>query len=110
MFIISHDVPSKLNTCIITFDTVMSLATMKVTFYKSFLCPRCHMAGKHLRKIAAQDPSLEITEIDVTATPLKCLRNGTLAIPALHVEGKILKGVYLSKKQIEDFLKQFNTN
>jgi glutaredoxin-related protein len=82
---------------------------MKITFYKSFLCPRCHMAEKYLREIAEQNPSLDITTVDVTATPLKSLRDGTLAIPALHVEGKTLKGVYLSKKRIEDFLEQFQT-
>lgn len=83
---------------------------MKIIFYKSFLCPRCRMAEKYLREIAAQDPSLDITTVDVTATPLQSLRDGTLAIPALHVGDKTLKGIYLSKKRIEDFLEQFQTS
>lgn len=82
---------------------------MKITFYKSFLCPRCHMAEKHLREIAEQNPSLDVTTVDVTATPLQSLRDGTLAIPALHVEGQTLKGIYLSKKRIENFLEQIQT-
>ena len=82
---------------------------MKITFYKSFLCPRCHMAEKYLREIVEQNPSLDVTTVDVTATPLQSLRDGTLAIPALHVDGKTLKGIYLSKKRIEQFLEQFQT-
>lgn len=67
------------------------------------------MAEKHLREIAEQNPSLDVTTVDVTATPLQSLRDGTLAIPALHVEGQTLKGIYLSKKRIENFLEQIQT-
>ena len=68
------------------------------------------MAGKYLREIAAQDPSLDITTVDVTVTPLKSLRDGTPAIPALQVKDTPLKGLVLGKQRIEKFLEQFQTS
>ena len=79
---------------------------MKITFYHSFLCPRCAVARKNLREIAGQRPDLEIAEIDITGKPLAYWRQGIKLIPALEINGKFLSGVFLSKKRIQMFIDQ----
>lgn len=79
---------------------------MEIKFYRSLLCPRCYMAGRYLREIAGEDPTLSITEIEFTTQPITSWRRGIHMIPALQIEGQILCGIYLSKIQIMDFVQQ----
>ena len=79
---------------------------MKVTFYKQALCPRCHMAGKHLKKLLKQTDGFVLEEVDMMAQPLRSWRDGVRMIPAIKVEDDILSGIYLSKSPIERFLKK----
>lgn len=79
---------------------------MRITFYHSFLCPRCSMAGKKLRSIAEEQPDLEIAEIDITAKPFSFWRQGIRLIPALEMNGRFLSGVFLTKQRIQKFIDQ----
>ncbi len=83
---------------------------MEVTLYRSFLCPRCYMAARHLRSIAGNDPSLQITEREVGSHPVRIWRQGIRMIPALQIGRQTLSGIYLSKKQIESFIKHSKLN
>lgn len=79
---------------------------MKITLYRSLLCPRCHMAGKYLHEIAGEDPTLSIKEIEVTTHPIKIWQQGIRLIPALQIEQQTLSGLYLTKKQIKNFIQR----
>ncbi len=80
---------------------------MQITLYRSFLCPRCYLAKKHLLEIAGQHSNITIKEIDIMTHPLKTWQDGIRLIPALKVKDKILSGVLLNKKQIITFIDQF---
>lgn len=77
---------------------------MKVTFYKQVLCPRCHMAGKHLQNLLKQSDDFMLEEVDILAQPLRSWRDGVRMIPAIRVGDDILSGVYLSRTAIKKFI------
>ena len=79
---------------------------MEITLYRSLLCPRCHMAGKYLREIVGEDPTLMIREVEVTTQPIKIWQQGIRLIPTLQVGQQTLSGIYLTKKQIKNFIHQ----
>jgi glutaredoxin len=78
---------------------------MKITFYGSTLCPRCHFAHKILLEIAHDNRKIEIAEIDVVAHPLKTWSDGIRIFPALKIGDAILSGIFLSRKKVETFIK-----
>lgn len=82
---------------------------MNITLYKSSLCPRCHMASKHLSTYVKQNNSVTITEVDVVIHPLHAWKEGIRFIPAIKIDDRILCGVYLSRHQIESFILQAKT-
>lgn len=78
---------------------------MKIKFYGSFLCPRCFMACRFLKELSKDSKGITIEEIDVLQHPKKTWHAGIRMIPALQVGDKILSGSYLTKKRIQNFLK-----
>lgn len=79
---------------------------MHIILYKSFSCPRCHMARKHLKEITKMDDSITISEIEILHHPLQTWQEGIRMIPALKIENKLLSGLYLGRKMIEDFINE----
>ena len=77
---------------------------MLIIFYKSKLCPRCFIAGKHLQAVCANDPHIQIEEVELLTSPLRTWRDGIRMVPALKVGDTILSGIYLSHEVITDFV------
>lgn len=77
---------------------------MQIIFYKSNLCPRCAMAGRHLRALSAENPDFDVEEVDIITSPRRAWRDGIRMVPALRVGEKVLSGLYLSRETIIDFL------
>ena len=53
---------------------------MKITFYRSSLCPRCHAARKTLFALKEGIKDLEIEEVDVFLHPLQSWKEGVRLI------------------------------
>lgn len=79
---------------------------MKVTLYKSSLCPRCHFTRKTLEHLAAERDDIVIEYVDILASPQRTLRDGIRMIPALVCGEHRLSGIWLGEDQIKIFLKQ----
>lgn len=77
---------------------------MLVTFYKSALCPRCHLARKYLLEIISADPGIQLQEIDVMTAPRQSWNDGIRMIPALKIDNRIFSSLFLSKSAITDFI------
>ena len=77
---------------------------MKVTFYGSALCPRCHFAHKMLLEILGSNTEIEVEQIDVLLHPLKTWSDGIRLFPALKTGNRILSGIVLGKKAMETFI------
>ena len=77
---------------------------MKITFYGSSFCPRCHFARKVLLEMAHGNRKIEIEEIDVVAHPLRTWSDGIRIFPALKTDTTILSGIFLSRKKIATFI------
>lgn len=77
---------------------------MPLILYKSALCPRCAAAARALKKLAADDPSLLVEEVDILAAPRRAWRDGIRMIPALKDGNRLLSGLFLSEKAIADFI------
>lgn len=79
---------------------------MTIIFYRSRLCPRCHMAGKALRELTQNRPELIIEERELFLQPFQALHDGITMIPALKIGDQKLSGIYLSKDNISRFLQE----
>ncbi|MBC8318262.1 MAG: hypothetical protein H8E41_10180 [Desulfobulbaceae bacterium] len=62
------------------------------------------LVGRELRKIQEEHPDIEVEEIDVVANPLKSWQDGIRMIPTLVRGEQKLSGIFLSAKEIRDFL------
>ena len=82
---------------------------MKITLYRSNLCPRCYLARKYLREVVGDDSDVQIEEVDILGSPQRCLHDGIRMVPALVVDRNKLSGVFLSKKTIEAFITRHQT-
>ena len=78
---------------------------MQVTLYKTFLCPRCFLAGRALRQLRREFPELTIETVEVSRNPLRAWRDGVRMVPAVICNGKILSGVILTSATLRDFLR-----
>ncbi len=78
--------------------------SMKITVYKSSLCPRCYAAGKALQQLTADRSDIDLEYVDILTAPRRLLHDGIRMIPALKAGDRILSGVYLTKKSIAEFL------
>lgn len=77
---------------------------MKITLYKSSLCPRCYLARKSLEQLLAADPDIELECVDILISPRRALQDGIRMVPAIKAGDRLLSGVYLDKKAIAAFL------
>lgn len=77
---------------------------MVVTLYKSALCPRCHMAHKHITEALQNEPDMTLTTVDVVSSPRKTWNDGIRMIPAIKIENEVLSALYLSKEEIKNFI------
>lgn len=81
---------------------------MQIIFYKSSLCPRCHRARKHLSELLNEYSGHDLEIVDILSEPLRSWQDGIRMIPAITAGNKKLSGVYLTRKNIADFLAQTN--
>ena len=81
---------------------------MRITLYKSFLCPRCYLAKRYLTEIAATDPTITFEEVDILASPGRAWKERIRMIPALKVDNRIKSGLYLNKETILNFITNKN--
>ena len=82
---------------------------MKITLYRSWLCPRCYMAKKYLGEIRKLYPALEIEEVDCLSQPARAFRDGIRMIPAVKIGEAQLSGLYLTKAQLNSFIDRHST-
>ena len=78
---------------------------MQVILYKSFLCPRCFLAGRALRKLRGEFPELTIETVDATRNPLRTWQAGVRMLPTVTCNGKSISGLLLSTDTLRDFLR-----
>lgn len=78
---------------------------MKVTLYKTALCPRCFLAGRALRQLRHEFPDLTIETVEVTRYPLRAWQDGVRMLPTVTYQGKTLSGLILSTAALRDFLR-----
>jgi hypothetical protein len=79
---------------------------MRIIFYKSKLCPRCYVAGKHLLALCSTIPDLQVEEVEILTSPLRAWQDGIRMVPALKVGDAVLSGMYLSQESITNFVAQ----
>ena len=77
---------------------------MKITLYKSSLCPRCYLAKKHLQAITSGQTDVEIEEVDILLSPGRAWSDGVRMIPTLKIGNELLTGVIVKREAIEDFI------
>lgn len=77
---------------------------MHISFYRSALCPRCHLAKHYLAEITSQNPGIAVEYIDIATAPLRTWKDGIRMIPALKIDTLILSGLFLSRDNIADFI------
>jgi len=77
---------------------------IELTFYHSFLCPRCHRSRKALLRVLADHPEIRLREMDVSLHPIMAMREGIRMFPACRIEDRILSGFLLSEKGIRSFI------
>ncbi len=85
-------------------------AIMRIIFYKSKLCPRCYVAGKHLLALCSKIPDLQVEEVELLTSPLRTWQDGIRMVPALKIGDVVLSGIYLSQESITDFVAQMTGN
>ncbi len=56
---------------------------MKITYYKSLVCPRCLSTNRLVARLRAEHPEIEIEEIEVLAHLPQTVRDGVLMLPTL---------------------------
>lgn len=61
---------------------------MKITYYKSLICPRCIPTNRLLARVRREHPEIEIEEIEVLTHVGRTLRDGVMMIPTLIVGAK----------------------
>lgn len=76
----------------------------KITLYRSRLCPRCKMAGKHLHELQEELGTFTIDEVDILTNPSRTWQAGIRMIPALKTDNRVLSGLYLTKQAIRAFV------
>jgi glutaredoxin len=79
---------------------------MKITLYRSSLCPRCLFTRKILMEIIHRNKAIEVEEIDILAHPLKAWSDGVRIFPALKIGNRILSGVFLGREKMETFINE----
>lgn len=79
---------------------------MKITLYKSSLCPRCHVTRKTLEQLVAERDDLELELVDILASPGRTASDGIRMIPAVACGEHRLSGVWLGRDRLKRFIDQ----
>jgi glutaredoxin len=58
---------------------------MKITYYKSLVCPRCISTNRLIARLRREHPEIEIEEIEVLTNLTRALRDGVMMLPTLIV-------------------------
>jgi hypothetical protein len=61
------------------------LIPMKITYYKSLVCPRCIPTGRLIARVRREHPEIEIEEIEVLTNLPRTLADGVMMIPTIVV-------------------------
>lgn len=61
---------------------------MKITYYKSRICPRCIPTNRLIARLRREHPEIEIEEIEVLTHPARALQDGVMMLPTLIVDEK----------------------
>jgi hypothetical protein len=77
---------------------------MKITLYKSAICPRCILAQMTLNSIAKTRTDLEIETVDVLTNFKRYQEDQIGMFPAIKYQDKILQGVLLTPSSIKNFI------
>ena len=75
-----------------------------VTFYHSFLCPRCQAAGLWLGQLLSEFPDLRIEKVEFLTGRGRAAQDGVRAIPTLVAGDQRLSGFFLTKGRLRSFL------
>jgi glutaredoxin len=79
---------------------------VKITLYRTALCPRCKKVEQTLHQMMPEFPDLDLDIVEVATRPIESFRAGVRMIPALKCEEEILSAVFLDETRIRDFLEQ----
>ncbi len=77
---------------------------IKLTFYHSVVCPRCHYTGIVLRAVLRRRPDIDLARVEVLTHTHQARNDGVRAVPALVSGGRRLSGFVLTRTRIERFL------
>jgi len=77
---------------------------MHITFYRSALCPRCHLAKRYLTEITSRMQEIDVEYVNIVSAPLRAWNDGIRMVPALKIDTRILSGMLLSRDNIADFI------
>jgi hypothetical protein len=58
---------------------------MKITYYKSFVCPRCIPTGRVIERVRREHPEIEVEEIEVLTNLSRALHDGVMMIPTIII-------------------------
>lgn len=78
---------------------------MQVTLYKTFLCPRCFLAGRALNKLQEELPELTVETVEITREPLRAWKDGVRMLPTVTCNDRSLSGILLTTTALRKFLR-----
>ncbi len=58
---------------------------MKITYYKSLLCPRCIPTNRLVARLRREHPEIEIEEVEVLTNLSRAMADGIHMLPTLIV-------------------------
>ena len=61
---------------------------MKITYYKSVICPRCIPTSRFLKNLKKEYPEVEIEEIEVLKNMKAAKQAGIHSIPVIEIGNK----------------------
>lgn len=56
---------------------------MKITYYKSLICPRCIPTNRLIARVKREHPEIEIEEVEVLTNLSRALADGVHMLPTL---------------------------
>jgi hypothetical protein len=64
------------------------LIHMKITYYKSLVCPRCIPTGRLIARVRREHPEIQVEEIEVLTNLPRALHDGVMMIPTIVIGDK----------------------
>lgn len=77
---------------------------MKIEFYRTFLCPRCLLVAKTLKKLQQEFPDIEVESIEIARNLNRFRAAKIRTIPTLKAGDMTLTGILLTPAKIRRFL------